>query len=73
MDDLLREFLVESCENLDQLDQDLVTLEGDRSNPELLSRIFRTIHTIKGSCGFLGFATLESVSHLGEDLLSTLR
>ena len=73
MDDLLQEFLVESCENLDQLDQDLVTLESDRGTPDLLARIFRTIHTIKGSCGFLGFTTLGAITHLGENLLSRLR
>ena len=49
-DELVKEFLVESHENLDQLDQDLVTLESDPTDPELLSRIFRTIHTIKGTC-----------------------
>ncbi|MEE8289892.1 MAG: chemotaxis protein CheA, partial [Candidatus Tectomicrobia bacterium] len=73
MDDVVEEFLVESHENLDQLDQDLVTLEADAANPEILSRIFRTIHTLKGSCGFLGFTRLESVSHVGENLLSRLR
>ena len=73
MDDLLQEFLVESHENLDQLDQDLVTLEGDPGSPEILSRIFRTIHTLKGSCGFLGFPKLEEVAHVGENLLSRLR
>ena len=73
MDDLLQEFLVESHENLDRLDQDLVTLEGAPGNPEILSRIFRTIHTLKGSCGFLGFTKLEEVAHVGENLLSHLR
>ena len=72
-DELVKEFLVESHENLDQLDQDLVTLESDPTNPELLSRIFRTIHTIKGTCGFLGFTKLEWVTHSGENLLSRLR
>ena len=73
MDDLLQEFLVESHENLDQLDQDLVTLEADPGSPEILSRVFRTIHTLKGSCGFLGFTKLEEVAHVGENLLSRLR
>src|SRR5215468_4393956 len=73
MDKLLEEFLVESHENLDQLDQDLVALEEDPANRELLSCIFRTMHTLKGSCGFLGFTTLESVAHVGENLLSRLR
>ena len=67
------EFLVESYENLDRLDQDLVTLESDPQNHPTLSSIFRTIHTIKGTCGFLGFEKLEKVAHVGENLLSKLR
>ena len=67
------EFLVESYENLDRLDQDLVTLESDPQNHSTLSSIFRTIHTIKGTCGFLGFEKLEKVAHVGENLLSKLR
>jgi two-component system chemotaxis sensor kinase CheA len=62
MDDLVRDFLVESNENLDRLDQELVQLESDPSSRDLLSSIFRTIHGIKGSCGFLGFARLEKVA-----------
>src|SRR5438094_4512957 len=73
MDDLVRNFLVESGENLDRLDQELVQLESDPSSRDLLSSIFRTIHTIKGSCGFLGFTRLEKVAHAGESLLSRLR
>ena len=73
MDDIIAEFLAESVENLDQLDQDLVTLEKDPSDREVFARIFRTIHTIKGTCGFLAFGTLESVTHVGESLLSRLR
>jgi two-component system chemotaxis sensor kinase CheA len=73
MDDLIKEFLVESSENLDRLDSELVKLESDPSSQELVSSIFRTIHTIKGSCGFLGFSKLEKVAHAGESLLSRLR
>ena len=73
MDDIIREFLVESNENLDQLDRDLVTLEKDPTAREVLASIFRTIHTIKGTTGFLGFSRLESVAHVGENLLSSLR
>jgi two-component system chemotaxis sensor kinase CheA len=73
MDDIIAEFLAESVENLDQLDQDLVTLEKDPSARDVFARIFRTIHTIKGTCGFLAFGTLESVTHVGESLLSHLR
>ena len=73
MDDIVKEFLVESHENLDRLDQELVQLESDPQSRELLSSVFRTIHTIKGSCGFLAFAKLEKVAHSGENLLSKLR
>ena len=73
MDDIVKEFLVESHENLNQLDQDLVALEKDPRSPELLGSIFRTIHTIKGISGFLGFSKLEAVAHCGENLLSKLR
>lgn len=73
MDAIIKEFLAESAENLDQMDQDLVVLEKDPENQEVFSRIFRTIHTIKGTCGFLAFAKLEAVTHRGESLLSHLR
>src|SRR5260221_73078 len=73
LDSIVKEFLVESYENLDQLDRDLVALEQDPRDPERLSSIFRTIHTIKGTCGFFGFSKLESVTHVGENLLSRLR
>ncbi len=73
MDDVVREFLVESHEGLDQLDRDLVALEQSPRDAKLLAAIFRCVHTIKGTCGFLGFGKLESVSHVGENLLSLLR
>src|SRR5271168_4883917 len=72
-DEIVREFLVESAENLDLLDRELVRLEKDPHNRDTLASVFRTIHTIKGTCGFLGFAKLESVAHVGENLLSKLR
>src|SRR5882724_11046448 len=72
-DEIVREFLLESNENLDRLDRELVSLEKDPGNRETLSSIFRTIHTIKGTCGFLAFGKLESVAHAGESLLSLLR
>ena len=72
-DAIVREFLVESYENLDQLDQDLVQLEMNPKEKSLLSSIFRTIHTIKGTCGFLAYSKLESITHVGESLLSKLR
>lgn len=73
MDEIVREFLVESHEGLDRLDRDLVALEQRPGDGELLAAVFRCIHTIKGTCGFLGFTKLESVSHVGESLLSLLR
>jgi two-component system chemotaxis sensor kinase CheA len=72
-DELLNEFLIESNETLDRLDEELVTLETEPNNKELLNSIFRRIHTIKGVCGFLDFSILESVTHAGENLLQTLR
>ena len=69
----IREFLVESYENLTRLDQDLVELEKRPQDVALLGNIFRTIHTIKGACGFLAFSTLESITHQAESLLSQLR
>lgn len=73
MDDLTQEFLVESNENLDRFEGDLVKLERDPGSKELLSGIFRGIHSIKGACGFLGFQKLEALAHAGENLLSKLR
>ncbi|KAA1417724.1 histidine kinase [Nocardioides humilatus] len=76
MDDeaeIIAEFLVESHENLDQLDRDLVELEQQPDSREVLSGIFRTIHTIKGTSGFLALGRLERLTHVGETLLSRLR
>jgi two-component system chemotaxis sensor kinase CheA len=71
--EVIREFLVESYDNLSRLDQELVELEKRPKDAELLASIFRTMHTIKGTCGFLGFSTLEQISHQAENLLSQLR
>jgi two-component system chemotaxis sensor kinase CheA len=73
VDEIVQEFLVESHENLDRLDRDLVALEQEPDSRELLSSVFRTIHTIKGTSGFLAFSQLEAVTHVGENLLSQLR
>ena len=73
MDEIVKEFLVESHENLDRLDRDLVALEKDPRAKETLASIFRTIHTIKGASGFLAFGKLEAVAHVAENLLSKLR
>jgi len=71
--DIVQDFLVESYENLDRLDRDLVGLEKNPQDREALAGVFRTIHTIKGTCGFLGFDKLEKVAHVGENLLTRLR
>lgn len=73
LDEIVHEFLVESHENLDQLDSDLVALEAAPGSKELLGSVFRTIHTIKGTSGFLAFTALERVTHAGENLLVELR
>src|SRR5579864_5525925 len=71
--EIIKEFLVESYENLDRLDRDLIALEQDPGNQEILASVFRTIHTIKGTSGFLAFNKLGAVTHVGENLLSRLR
>ena len=72
-DELMREFLLESSENLNQLDRDFVALEQNPTDRTLLGAIFRSIHTIKGTSGFFAFGKLESLTHVGETLLCRLR
>src|SRR5258706_13441230 len=71
--DIVQDFLIESYENLDRLDRELVGLEKNPDDAAALASVFRTIHTIKGTCGFLGFNKLEAVAHVGENLLTRLR
>jgi two-component system chemotaxis sensor kinase CheA len=71
--EIIKEFLAESYENLDRLDRDLVMLEKEPEDREVLASVFRTIHTIKGTAGFLAFPRLEAVTHVGESLLARLR
>ena len=73
MDDLLSEFLTETNESLATLDLELVRLEQNPNDPELIGSIFRLVHTIKGTCGFLGLPRLESVAHAGENVLGKIR
>ena len=73
MDDLLSEFLTETNESLELLDVEVVKLEQNPNDPELLGNIFRLMHTIKGTCGFLGLPRLESVAHAGENVLGKVR
>ena len=65
MDDLLREFLTETGESLDTVDNQLVRFEQDPNNAKILDNIFRLVHTIKGTCGFLGLPRLEALAHAG--------
>jgi two-component system chemotaxis sensor kinase CheA len=73
MDELTREFLIESQEGLDRMERGLTQLETRPGDPDLLAEIFRSVHTIKGTTGFLGFKRLEKLAHTGENLLSLLR
>ena len=66
MDDLLPDFLIEANESLAKLDVALVQLEGSPGEKNTLSLIFREVHTIKGTCGFLGLKRLEQVAHAGK-------
>jgi two-component system chemotaxis sensor kinase CheA len=72
-DDILKEFLAESWENLSRLDTEIVDLEKRPADKELLASIFRTIHTIKGTCGFIGLNRLGAVAHSGENVLGQMR
>ncbi|MFM7319609.1 MAG: chemotaxis protein CheA [bacterium] len=73
MDNFVQEFLVEARDYLEQIDQDLLVLERDGASREILGRVFRNFHSIKGCAQFLGFANLGAVGHSGESLLSQLR
>src|SRR3982075_2706954 len=73
MDDLLREFLTETSERLDTVDNQLVRFEQDPSDAKILDNIFRLVHTIKGTCGFLGLPRLEALAHAGETLMGKFR
>jgi two-component system chemotaxis sensor kinase CheA len=73
MDDLLREFLTETSESLDTVDNQLVRFEQDPTDAKILDNIFRLVHTIKGTCGFLGLPRLEALAHAGETLMGKFR
>ena len=73
MDELLSEFLTEANESLAELDNGMVRLEQNPNDPELLSEIFRVVHTIKGTCGFLGLPRLGAGAHVAEDVLGKFR
>jgi two-component system chemotaxis sensor kinase CheA len=71
--EILQEFLVETRENMDQMEQDLMAWEKQPASRETLDQVFRAIHTLKGTCGFLGFVNLETIAHEAESLLVCLR
>jgi two-component system chemotaxis sensor kinase CheA len=73
MDDLLREFVTETSESLDVVDVELVRFEQDPNNAKILDNIFRLVHTIKGTCGFLGLPRLEALAHAAETLMGKFR
>ncbi len=73
MDDLLREFLTETNESLGVVDVELVRFEQDPNNVSILANIFRLVHTIKGTCGFLGLPRLEALTHAAETLMGKFR
>jgi two-component system chemotaxis sensor kinase CheA len=73
MDDLLREFLTETNESLDRLDAELVRFEQEPNNGDILGNIFRLVHTIKGTCGFLSLPRLEALAHAAEGLMAQFR
>ena len=73
MDDIINDFLAEASESLEQLDQKFMALEKQPNDPALLNDIFRSIHTIKGAAGFLGFQQMVDVTHCTEDVLNKLR
>ena len=69
----VREFLIESDENLGVLDREIVELEKSPADEQLIASVFRTIHTIKGTCGFFGFEILGSITHVAENILGQVR
>ncbi len=73
MDDLISEFITETAESLATLDTELVRFEKEPSDSEALGNIFRLVHTIKGTCGFLGLSRLETIAHASESILGEIR
>src|SRR5215470_12986697 len=73
MDDLLREFLTETNESLDVVDVELVRFEQEPNNAKILANVFRLVHTIKGTCGFIGLPRLEALAHAAESLMAKFR
>ena len=72
MEEVLDEFIIETTELLEEVNEDLVQLESTPEE-ETVNRIFRAFHTFKGTCGFLGFTQAKDLAHVAEDLLNQLR
>src|SRR5579863_9005611 len=73
MDDLLQEFLTETGESLERVDSELVRFEQEPNNGQILGNIFRLVHTIKGTCGFLALPRLETLAHAAENVMGKFR
>jgi len=73
MDELLRDFLTETGESLDLVDAELVRFEQEPNNGQILGNIFRLVHTIKGTCGFLALSRLEKLTHAAETVMGKFR
>src|SRR5580704_5997122 len=73
MDELLRDFLTETIESLNLVDAELVRFEQEPNNGAILGNIFRLVHTIKGTCGFLSLSRLETLAHAAETLMGKFR
>lgn len=73
MDDLIAEFIAETNESLGLIDNDLIQLEQDPNNKSIIGNIFRLMHTIKGTCGFLGLSRLEKLAHHAENVMGRFR
>ena len=73
MDELLQEFLTETGENLETVDRELVRFEREPNNRDILHSIFRLVHTIKGTCGFIGLPRLEALTHAAESVIGRFR
>lgn len=73
MDEILREFLTETSDTIESVDRELVRFEREPNNETVLAHIFRLVHTIKGTCGFLGLPRLEALSHAAESMISVFR
>src|SRR5258708_18155643 len=73
MDDLLQEFVTETNESIDVVDVELARFEQDPNNEKILNNVFRLVHTIKGTCGFLNLPRLEALTHAAEALMGKFR